>query len=102
MIDVEVSQAAKGVHSSQDMLVDLFSRIERFFKRLESYTSVPPTTTMTSIIVEIMVEVLGILGIATKEIKQRRSSEPILICSLLLTYFSSRKFYEEIIGKERY
>jgi hypothetical protein len=100
MVDVEVSQAAKDVHSSQGMLVDLFSRIERFFKRLESYTSVPPTTTMTSIIVEIMVEVLSVLGTATKEIKQRRSSEPILIYSSLPTYFSSRKIYEETIGKE--
>jgi len=57
------------------MLVDIFSRIEKFFKRLESYTEVPPTATMTDMIVEIMVEVLAILAIATKEIKERRSSE---------------------------
>ena len=59
------------------MLIDLFSRIERFFRRLESYTEVPPTTAMTGIIVEIMVEVLAILAIATKEIRQRRSSESV-------------------------
>ena len=52
------------------MLVDLFSRIEKFFKRLESYTEVPPTAAMTGIIVEIIVEVLAILAIATKNIKQ--------------------------------
>ena len=57
------------------MLVDIFSRIEKFFKRLESYTEVPPTAVMTDMIVEIMVEVLGIMAIATKEIKERRSSE---------------------------
>ena len=57
------------------MLVDIFSRIERFFKRLESYTEVTPTPAMTGIIVEIMVEVLTILGIATMEIKQRRLSK---------------------------
>ena len=57
------------------MLVDIFSRIEKFFKRLESYTEVPPTAAMTDMIVEIMVEVLGIMAIATKEVKERRSSE---------------------------
>jgi len=59
------------------VLVDLFSRIENFFKRLESYTEVQPTSAMTDIIIKIVVEVLTILGIATKEMKQRRSSELI-------------------------
>jgi hypothetical protein len=53
------------------VLVDLFSRMENFFKRLESYTEISPTPAMTSIIIKIMVEVLTILGIATKEMKQR-------------------------------
>jgi hypothetical protein len=59
------------------MLIDIFSRIEGFFKRLESYTEVLPTSGMTDISVKIMVEVLQILGLATKEIKQKRSSESV-------------------------
>jgi hypothetical protein len=39
------------------------------------YTEVPPTPEMTDMMVKIMVEVLSILGIATKEIKQGRASE---------------------------
>ena len=35
----------------------------------------PPTQEMMGIIIQIMVEVLSILGIATKEIKQGRMSE---------------------------
>ena len=35
---------------------------------------VPPTETMTDIIVKIMVEVLNIFAIATKEMKQGRAS----------------------------
>jgi hypothetical protein len=62
------------------MFVDIFSRIEKFFKRLESYTEVPPTAAMTDMIVEILVEVLAILAIATKEIRERRSSEWVVIC----------------------
>ena len=46
-----------------------------FFRRLETYTQVPPTTEMMDMIVQIMVEVLSILEIATKEIKQGRMSE---------------------------
>jgi len=46
-----------------------------FFRRLETYTQVPPTTEMMDMTVQIMVEVLSILGIATKEIKQGRMSE---------------------------
>ena len=57
------------------MLIGIFLRIECFFKRLESYTEVPPTPAMTDVIVKIMTEMLSLLAIATKEIKQGRSSE---------------------------
>jgi len=70
-----VSQAVKDVRASQDTLVDIFERIESFFRRLEVYTEVPPTLEMTDIIIQIMVEVLSILGIAMKEIQQGRTSE---------------------------
>jgi hypothetical protein len=72
---INVCQAAKDVAASEEVLADLFDRIENFFKRLESYTEVPPTNAMTDIIVKIMVEVLNIFAIATKEIKQGRASE---------------------------
>lgn len=42
---------------------------------------------MADVIVDIMTEVLLLLGIATKEIKQCRSSELIGADKLLLTYF---------------
>ena len=46
-----------------------------FFRRLEMYTEVPLTMEMMDVIVEIMAEVLSVLGIATKEIRQSRTSE---------------------------
>jgi hypothetical protein len=55
--------------------LDIFERIEMFFRRLEMYTEVPLTTEMMDVIIQIVVEVLSILGIATKEIKQSRTSE---------------------------
>ncbi|KAI9430848.1 hypothetical protein H4582DRAFT_2133410, partial [Lactarius indigo] len=68
-------QAVKDVRSSETVVVDLFSRLEYFFKRLEKYIEVRPTAAMTDIIVKIMVEVLSILGIVTKEIGQGRTKK---------------------------
>jgi hypothetical protein len=73
----KLSQAAKAVSDGQDALTAVFERIENFFRRLETYIEVPPTVGMTDIIVKIMVEVLSLLSIATKEIKQSRASELI-------------------------
>ena len=65
------------MEASQDVVADLFVRIESFFRRLESYTEVRPTGAMTDIIVKIMVEILSILAIATKGIKEKRASRLI-------------------------
>ena len=65
-------QAANGVSSSYDTLLDLFDRIGNFLKRLDIYTGIPPTRMMTDIIVKIMAELLLVLGLATKLIKQGR------------------------------
>jgi hypothetical protein len=73
--NTRISQAAKDVRLSQETLVDIFERIEMFFRRVEVYTEVQPTTEMMDIIVQVMAEVLSILGIATKEIKQGRMSK---------------------------
>jgi hypothetical protein len=63
------------VRKSQDTLIDVFERIENFLRRVEVYIQVPPTSEMMDTIIQIMAEVLTILGIAMKEIKQGRMSE---------------------------
>ncbi|KAH8983359.1 hypothetical protein EDB92DRAFT_1578930 [Lactarius akahatsu] len=68
-------QAVKDIRASQNAVVDLFGRLEYFFKRLEKYIEVRPTAAMTDIIVKIMVEVLSIPGIVTKEIGQGRTKK---------------------------
>jgi hypothetical protein len=65
------------VSASRDKLLDVLNRIERFFHRLEIYTGIAPTAAMMDMMVEIMVEVLKILAIATNEIKRGRFSELI-------------------------
>ena len=73
------------------MLVDLFTRIDGFIMRLESYKDISPSHEMMDLIVKIMVEVITILSLATTEIKQGRSSESIDVRKLRLTYFLQKK-----------
>ena len=77
-VTCHVSQAAKDVRASQkaqNTLLVIFERIEMFFRRLEVYTKVEPTPEKMDMMVEITVEILSILGIATKEIRQGGTSE---------------------------
>jgi len=47
--------------------------MECFFRRLEMY--MPATMEMKDMIIQIMVEILCVIGVATKEIKESRTSE---------------------------
>ena len=78
--------------------MDLFSRIEYFFKRLEEYIEVRPTVAMMDIIVEIMVETLSILGIVTKEIKQGRMSMSFPARSASKVDVSTEKYLQMLVG----
>jgi hypothetical protein len=98
-LNAEVSQTAKSVLASQDTLVYIFERIEGFFRRLESYTEVPTMEAMKDIIVKIMVEVLGIFAIVTKEMKQGRASESIPDDAFPAADRDSEKYLKKLIGK---
>ncbi|KAH9081520.1 hypothetical protein EDB83DRAFT_2669924 [Lactarius deliciosus] len=67
----------KDLNEDQGTLVDIFEQIENFFRRLGTYTEVPPTPAMMNTMVKIMAEVLNILAIATKAIKQGRAKKPL-------------------------
>jgi hypothetical protein len=93
-------QAAQGVSSSQDALLDILERIENVFMRLETYVGLPPTKEMTDIIVKVMVEVLLVLALVTKEIKQGKLSESILDDrSPLSTRFSAGRYLKKVAGR---
>jgi hypothetical protein len=78
--DALVCQAINAAGATQAALGGLFDRIEHFFKRLEVYIEIPPPAGLTNIIVEIMVEVISVLALATKEItggKRRKAGQLI-------------------------
>ena len=72
--------------------------MEYFFKRLEAYIKVRPTAAMKDIIVKIMVEVISILGIATKEIRQGRTSTPFPVNISPKLDHHAEKFFMKLFG----
>ena len=95
---LELLQTAQDVAASKDVLAELFERIGFFFTRLETYTEVTPTAAMTDLITEIMVEVLKIFGIATKELKRGSASEFPIGCLLTCTKLGVEKFLRRLTG----
>ena len=93
-----VCQAASGVTSSYDALLDLFECFGNFLKRLEIYTTIPPTPMMTDIIIKIMVELLSVLALATNQIKQGRFSEHAVTYGLCVAQCSTEKFAKKFLG----
>jgi hypothetical protein len=96
-----VNQSACGVSTSYDALLELFERVGNFLKRLHIYTEVPFTPAMTDVIVQIMVEVLSVLSLATKEIKRGRFSEPFLPPKICDFWTFCREIREETIRREQ-
>jgi hypothetical protein len=72
------SQTAREVRADRDALFEVFERIEAFFQRLEIYTKVAFNQELVDILTQILVEVLNVLGIATKEIRQGQTSKLLL------------------------
>ncbi|KAN0116444.1 hypothetical protein V8E52_005825 [Russula decolorans] len=71
-VDVLLS-AAIGVSASYDALAYLFECVSNFLRRFQIYAeklSLSPA--MSDIVVKIMVEILSVLALATKQIKQGR------------------------------
>jgi hypothetical protein len=46
---------------------------------MEIYTRIPPDPIMTEVVVKIMVELLSVLALASKQIKQGRLSKYVVI-----------------------
>jgi hypothetical protein len=68
---------------------------------MEIYTTVPPTPIMTDIIVKIMIELLSVLALATKQINQGRFSK----CAATNVAYSSmrvtEKFAKSVLGENK-
>ena len=89
--DIQTYQAVKGVLDDYDTLADLLESVELFLNRLNIYIKIPPTVSMTEIIVKILVELLSIFALATKQIQQGKLSESMLDWDIILPNYASQK-----------
>jgi hypothetical protein len=66
--------------------------LEDFLKRLKDYTTIPPTemVSVTDMIFKIMIGLVSVLALATKEIKQGRFSKRAVTTTLLMLNMSQR------------
>jgi hypothetical protein len=72
--------------------------MESFFERLKVYTNVPPSPTVTDELGKIMAEVLSILAIATKGIKEGRTSASTSCNTVLLAQVLPEMFFKKVAG----
>jgi hypothetical protein len=79
----------------------VLERIEAFFQRLEIYPKAAFNQGMGDIITKIMVEVLNVLGIATKEIRQGWTSMLLLYNCVTVDRTILRKIFNETNRKDR-
>jgi hypothetical protein len=99
--DIQAYQAVKRIIDSYDLLVDLLESIDHFLNRLDIYTKIPPTIAMTEVVVKILVELLAILALATKHIKQGKPSESVFgDVSYNLTRCNAEKLLKKLLGEK--
>ena len=67
------------MRASYEALVDLFASLENFLNRLSIYSGIPPTPALTNVLVRIIVELISTVALATKQVKQGRFSEFVLV-----------------------
>jgi hypothetical protein len=72
--DLQILQTVKDV-GALDQLVDLLESMESFLTHLDICTKVPLTAAMMETLVKTVLELLSILGLATKLVKQRQPGE---------------------------
>jgi len=91
------------MRESYDTLVDIFECIENFTSRLKIYTDIQPTLAMIETMIKIIVELLVVLTLTTKQINQGRLSTSCSIFSDEIDDLTCRReICKKATGRERY
>ena len=77
-------QAVKGVLDDYNTVADLLESVEHLLNHLDIYTKIPHTVIMIEMIIKILVELLSILTLATRELLKGKLSESVL-CEIFIT-----------------
>jgi len=74
--------------------------MEFFFIRLEKYIHVRPSAAMTDVMVKIMIEVITILGIVTKEVRQGRTSMSLFFILFPKIDLRAERYLKSLVGRK--
>ena len=89
----------KDVTASYELLVNLFERTQFFLQRLNHYITASLTPEMMELLAKILAQVLIVLALSTKEMKERRISALIYSKYSFLADRNAEKFMKRLIGK---
>ena len=90
---------AQDVTASRSVLINLFERVQCFLARLDIYCDIPLTVEMMTMLGKIMTEILTILALSTKEMKERRISEWFAWGCWSFSYVGKEKFMKRLVGR---
>jgi methyl-accepting chemotaxis protein len=90
----------KDVITSYEVLVNLFERIQGSLQRLNLYVAVPLTPEMILLLGKIMAQVLSVLGLSTKAMKERRISECSRSMTPFMAHSGTETFMKRLVGKK--
>jgi len=89
----------RDVVASHNKMLYIFERIHFFLQRLNIYTGIPLTNELTELLGKIMAQLLCILALSTKAMKERRMSELIyLLCPFPVDY-GTEKILKRLVGR---
>ena len=89
----------KDVIASYETLINLFERTQFFLQRLNQYITASLTPELTELLAKILAQVLFVLALSTKEMKERRISVLIYFKYSFLADSSAEKFMKRLTGK---
>jgi hypothetical protein len=89
----------KDVIASYETLVNLFERTQFFLQRLNHYITASLTQEMTELLAMILAQVLSVLALSTKEMKESRISVFIYSRQYFLADHGSEKLMKRFMGK---
>ena len=89
----------KDIIASYETLINLFERTQYFLQRLSRYITASLTPEMTELLANILAQVLSVLALSTKEMKDGRISMLIYFKNFPLSDNKAEKFMKRLIGK---
>jgi hypothetical protein len=89
----------KDVIASYETLINLFEHTQLFLQRLHHYIATSLTPDMTELLAKILAQVLSVLALSTKEMKERRISVLIHSRYSFLADNSVERFMKRLVGR---